>query len=52
LKKSLGFNSVDDFEVRRVVASDSAAKFSSFVQLRSNAGGDVGEVGKAIHSTV
>ena len=32
--------------------SDSAAKFSSFVQLHPNAGSDVGEVRKAIHSTV
>jgi CBS domain-containing protein len=52
LKESLSFNSVDDLEVRRVITSDSAAKFSFFVQFRANAGGDVSEVGKAVHSTV
>jgi hypothetical protein len=52
LKESLSFNSVDDLEVRRVVTSDSAAKFSFLVELRPNAGSDVGEVRKAIHSTV
>jgi len=52
LKESLSFNSADDLEVRQVVTSDSPAKFSLLIQLRANAGSDVSEVGKAIHSTV
>lgn len=52
LEKALSFNTIDDLEIGSIVLSYSTTKIRLLLQVGANAGGDIGKVWKAVHTTI